>query len=132
MTARADALAAVDEGVRCGAQGGRAPRFHKIMRWGGRLVGLVSLGLALAGGFTAGAADKTLTYLAGHEPDARAILPDPPGPGTPEQAADMATVVAVHGACTTNEAAAAFARRSSTFLISRRQWGLISRRPICR
>jgi acid phosphatase (class A) len=57
------------------------------------------------------AAESTLTYLAGHEPDARAILPDPPGPGSAEQAADMATVVAVHGACTTNEAAAAFAEK---------------------
>ena len=57
------------------------------------------------------AQDAALHYLPAGQPDARQILPDPPLLGSPEQAADMATVVAVHGACSTNEAAVAFAEK---------------------
>jgi acid phosphatase (class A) len=57
------------------------------------------------------AAEKPLSYLTADRLDAREILPDPPQPGSVEQAADMATVVAVHAACTTNEAVAAFAEK---------------------
>jgi acid phosphatase (class A) len=85
--------------------------FKRIVHTAGRAVCLATLLAATTFGPAVFAADKPLSYLAGHEPEARAILPDPPGAGTPEQAADMATVVAVHGACTTNEAAAAFAEK---------------------
>lgn len=57
------------------------------------------------------AKDAALYFLKAGQPDPREILPDPPQMGSPEQAADMATVVAVHGACTTNEAIAAFAEK---------------------
>jgi acid phosphatase (class A) len=57
------------------------------------------------------AADKALSYLTADRPDARGILPDPPQPGSVEQAADMASVVAVHAACTPNEVAAALAEK---------------------
>ena len=57
------------------------------------------------------AADDALHYLAANQPDAREILPDPPVMGSPEQAAEMATVVAVHAACTTNDAAVAFSEK---------------------
>jgi acid phosphatase (class A) len=57
------------------------------------------------------AADDSLHYLAFGQPDAQTILPPPPLMESPEQAADMATVVSVHAACTTNEAAAAFSER---------------------
>jgi acid phosphatase (class A) len=45
------------------------------------------------------------------QPDALAILPPPPLMDSPEQAAEMATVRAVHAACTTNEAIAAFGEK---------------------
>jgi len=67
--------------------------------------------LTLTVGLTAGAAEKTLTYLTADQPDAREILPDPPRAGSPEQAADMAAVVAIHAACPTNDAVAAFAEK---------------------
>ena len=57
------------------------------------------------------AADDTLTYVTEGQVNARAVLPDPPQPGSPEQAADMATVVAAHAACYATEAAAAFAEK---------------------
>ncbi len=57
------------------------------------------------------AADATLHYLVGREPDARATLPPPPALDSPEQAADMATVVSVHGACTPQQAAIAFSEK---------------------
>jgi acid phosphatase (class A) len=61
---------------------------------------------------TAGLAkDTALTYLPAGQPDAQAVLPPPPLMGSSEQAADMATVVAVHAACTTNEAIAAFSEK---------------------
>src|SRR6267154_2715977 len=50
-------------------------------------------------------------YLTAGQPDTAAILPPPPLPGSAEQAADMAEVVAVYHACTTNEAAAAFSEK---------------------
>ena len=57
------------------------------------------------------AADDSLHYLTGNEPEATAILPPPPAMDSPEQAADMATVVAVHGACTPKEAEVAFSEK---------------------
>jgi acid phosphatase (class A) len=50
-------------------------------------------------------------YLPPGRPDAIALLAPPPLPGSAEQAADMAEVVAVHQACPTNEAAAALSQR---------------------
>jgi acid phosphatase (class A) len=72
---------------------------------------LTVVGLLAARGPSLLAADDALHYLPAGQPDAVAILPPPPLTGSPEQAADMATVVAVHGACTTNEAIAAFAEK---------------------
>ena len=56
-------------------------------------------------------AAKATSYLPPGQPDAALLLASPPLPGSPEQAADMAEVVAVHAACTTNEAAVAFAEK---------------------
>ena len=67
--------------------------------------------LLAAGGISLRAADGSLHYLIGHEPDALATLPPPPAVDSPEQAADMATVVAVHGTCTPREAAVAFSEK---------------------
>ena len=71
----------------------------------------ISLAATLLFATVAYAQDSTLSYLAPGQPDARAILPDPPAMGTPEQAADMAAVMLVHGTCTTNEAIAAFSEK---------------------
>jgi acid phosphatase (class A) len=49
-----------------------------------------------------------LTYLAPGQPDSSILLAPPPLPGSPEQSADMAEVVAVFHVTTTNEAAVAF------------------------
>lgn len=57
------------------------------------------------------AADTTLHYITDNKPDAVAILPPPPTMDSPEKAADMATVVAVHGACTPQQAAVAFSEK---------------------
>src|SRR5664279_748310 len=61
------------------------------------------------------AADSVLAeaphYLPAGEPDAAVLLAPPPLPGSPEQAADMAAVVAVCHACTTNDAALAFGEK---------------------
>lgn len=74
----------------------------------GLLTGLGGLALSLA---PLRAAEDAPHYLPAGQPDVRQILPDPPALGSPEQAADMAAVVAVHGACTTNEAIAAFSEK---------------------
>ena len=50
-------------------------------------------------------------YLPVGEPDSAALLAPPPLAGSAEQAADMAAVVAVCHACTTNEAALAFGEK---------------------
>jgi acid phosphatase (class A) len=52
-----------------------------------------------------------LNYLADGQPDSTIFLAPPPLPGSVEQAADMAEVVTVHHACSTNEAAIAFSER---------------------
>src|ERR1022692_5341144 len=52
-----------------------------------------------------------LTYLAPGQPDSSILLPPPPLPGSPEQSADMAEVVAVFHVTTTNEAAVAFSEK---------------------
>jgi acid phosphatase (class A) len=57
------------------------------------------------------AKDGALNYLPPGAPDSAAILAPPPVAGSAEQAADMAEVVAVHRACTTNEAATAFSEK---------------------
>src|SRR5258708_23476097 len=54
---------------------------------------------------------SSLHYLPAGQPDSAALLPPPPLAGTAEQAADMAAVVAIHRACTTNEAAIAFSEK---------------------
>jgi acid phosphatase (class A) len=51
------------------------------------------------------------SYLPAGQPDAVALLAPPPLPDSAEQAADMAEVVAVHQACSTNEAAIAFSEK---------------------
>lgn len=65
--------------------------------------------------FSAGArspgAEATLHYLSAGKPDSAALLAPPPLPGSGEQAADMATVVAATHACTTNDAAIAFGEK---------------------
>jgi acid phosphatase (class A) len=84
--------------------------FKRALGTAGRVVCLGWV-LAAASSFTVLAAETPLHYLTGSGPDAREILPDPPAMGSPEQAADMATVAAVHAACTTNDAVAAFAEK---------------------
>jgi acid phosphatase (class A) len=44
-----------------------------------------------------------LHYLSSGQLDPVAVIPPPPDPGSPEQAADLASVVAVHKACTPKE-----------------------------
>jgi acid phosphatase (class A) len=65
--------------------------------------------LALAGAPLPALAD--LNYLAPGQPDSSILLAPPPLPGSAEQAADMAEVVAVYHACPTNEAAVAFSEK---------------------
>jgi acid phosphatase (class A) len=50
-------------------------------------------------------------YLPAGKPDAIALLAPPPLPDSPEQAADMAEVVAVRHACTADEEAAAYSEK---------------------
>ena len=50
-------------------------------------------------------------YLTTGQPDAASLLPPPPRPGSDEANADMAQVVALHRACTTNQAAVAFSEK---------------------
>src|SRR5580658_569521 len=52
-------------------------------------------------------ADEPPRYLRRGHPDFVALLPPPPAPGSAEQAADLASAVAVHKACTPDEIAAA-------------------------
>lgn len=54
---------------------------------------------------------QPLPYLAAARPDAAALLAEPPLPDSAEQAADLAEVVAVHSACTSNETALAFSEK---------------------
>jgi acid phosphatase (class A) len=85
--------------------------FKGVLRFVGRGFFPVSLAVLIGSRLIAGAADQSLSYLPAGQPDAVAILPPPPLMGSPEQAADMATVVAVHAACTTNEAIVAFSEK---------------------
>jgi acid phosphatase (class A) len=50
-------------------------------------------------------------YLPAGKPDAIALLAPPPLPGSPEQAADMAEVIAVYHASTSNDIAAAYSEK---------------------
>ena len=50
----------------------------------------------------------SLHYLSAGQPDSARLLAPPPLPDSAEQAADMATVVAVCRACSTNAASLAF------------------------
>ena len=54
---------------------------------------------------------QTNNYLPDGKPDAIALLAPPPLSGSPEQAADMAEVVAVRRACTAGEQAAAYSEK---------------------
>ena len=51
------------------------------------------------------------TYLSAGKPDAIALLAPPPLPGSPEQAADLAEVIAVYHASTSNDIAAAYSEK---------------------
>ena len=57
------------------------------------------------------AKESELTYLTAGQPEGSVFLPPPPLMGSAEQATDMAAVVAVHAACTTNEAELAFSEK---------------------
>src|SRR5580658_7069121 len=52
-------------------------------------------------------ADELPHYLRRGQPDFVALLPPPPTAGSAEQAADLASTVAVHKACTPEDIAAA-------------------------
>ena len=54
---------------------------------------------------------RQLHYLHSGEPDAVVLLTPPPLPDSAEQEADMAEVVAIQRACTTNQAAVAFSEK---------------------
>ena len=51
------------------------------------------------------------SYLSAEKPDAIALLAPPPLPGSPEQAADLAEVIAVYRASTSNDVASAYSER---------------------
>lgn len=51
------------------------------------------------------------SYLPAGKPDAVALLAPPPLPGSPEQAADMAEVIAVYHASTSNDMAIAYSEK---------------------
>jgi acid phosphatase (class A) len=55
--------------------------------------------------------EAQLQYLAANQPDLAVVLAPPPLPGSAEQDADLASVAAVHRACTTNQAALAFSEK---------------------
>lgn len=55
-----------------------------------------------------------LNYLPPGKPDAATLLPPPPQPGSPQQAADLAEVIAVHGHCTPRQAAIAYSEERFT------------------
>src|SRR3974390_3268296 len=69
------------------------------------------LSAVLAAGSFLFAGQPGLAYLSEGKPDAAALLAPPPMPGSSEQAADMAEVVAVFHACSSNEAALAFSEK---------------------
>jgi acid phosphatase (class A) len=50
-------------------------------------------------------------YLPPGRPDSATLLAPPPLPGSAEQAADLAEVIAVHDACASNETAVAFSEK---------------------
>jgi acid phosphatase (class A) len=62
----------------------------------------------------ASAKDSSLNYLPPNQPDAATLLPPPPLPGSPEQAADMAEVQTVYHAASSNDKAAAYAEKKFT------------------
>jgi acid phosphatase (class A) len=70
---------------------------------------ILCAGMLVAHGFGAFAKESVLalTYLKPGQPDAATLLAPPPAAGSPEQAADLAEVIAVHNSCTSNEAALA-------------------------
>jgi len=51
------------------------------------------------------------SYLSAGNPDATALLAPPPLPGSPEQAADLAEVIAVYHASSSNDMAAAYSEK---------------------
>jgi len=70
----------------------------------------ISAALFFASSRPAVGADEPLRYLTAGHPDS-ALLAPPPLPDSAEFAADMAQVVAVHSACTSNQAALAFSEK---------------------
>jgi len=78
----------------------------------GLIRALIFIAILTTASLGALAKDDALNYLQSSQLDAVAILPPPPTMDSPEQAADMATVVAVHGACTPQEAAVAFSEKN--------------------
>jgi acid phosphatase (class A) len=60
---------------------------------------------------------EELPYLSPNQFDPIAVLPPPPEPGSPEQAADLASVVAVHKACSPSEFAVAKSQDRYNFFI---------------
>jgi acid phosphatase (class A) len=57
-----------------------------------------------------------VAYLTPGKPDAATLLAPPPESGSPEQAADLAAVIAVHNRCTSNDAALALSERKFSIL----------------
>jgi acid phosphatase (class A) len=70
----------------------------------------LALALVLAASGPVFAGQEPLHYLAVSHPEPSLLAP-PPLPGSAEQASDMAQVVAVHQACTSNQAALAFSEK---------------------
>jgi acid phosphatase (class A) len=68
-------------------------------------------GLFLSAAVAFAAPEAQLHYLAASQPDSAVVLAPPPLPGSAEQEADLASVIAVHRACTTNQAALAFSEK---------------------
>jgi acid phosphatase (class A) len=80
---------------------------HVLFLFRGRLVPIL---FSLAVAVTPLCAADT-QYLPEGRPDAIALLSPPPLPGSPEQAADMAEVVTVYHASTSNDMAAAYSEK---------------------
>jgi acid phosphatase (class A) len=70
-------------------------------------------------------AQEQLHYLRAGLPDPATVLAPPPLPGSEEQAADMAQVVATHNACTSNQAALAFSEKPSLLSFTPAVGGLL-------
>ena len=76
-----------------------------------RLRAMVFVGLVAAASVFSSAKEITLTYLAPGTPDSTLILAPPPLLDSAEQEVDMAGVVAIQKACTTNQLAIALSQK---------------------